>query len=223
MCRTIAVATTVGPSSGATPWRSRNRRAISPPSTSKQRPFRGIRVRPTSCISDAVHRHRGVERVALPCPDRGAPAIRPDRMASGGSPAATGAPSARPHRTPRPAVRRCRRSSAGNGGADRIGVIVAVGRTGVSSVRDDDRRKHASLVRPAPSRLHLPGHPAERLFDRVIEQARAAEDAGFSLVTVMDHLYQIPGVGPVTEPMLEAGPRCPHWRARPRASGSGRS
>ena len=56
--------------------------------------------------------------------------------------------------------------------------------------------------------LHLPYYtstdaPDERLFDRVVEQARAAEQAGFSLVTVMDHLYQIPGVGPVTDPMLE--------------------
>jgi F420-dependent oxidoreductase-like protein len=57
--------------------------------------------------------------------------------------------------------------------------------------------------------LHLPNYtfpdtPPERLFDRVVEQARAAEAAGFSTVTVMDHLYQIPGVGPVTDPMLEA-------------------
>lgn len=57
--------------------------------------------------------------------------------------------------------------------------------------------------------LHLPSYtfsdtPPERLFDRVAGQARAAEDAGFSLVTVMDHLYQIPGVGQVTDPMLEA-------------------
>ena len=57
--------------------------------------------------------------------------------------------------------------------------------------------------------LHLPNYtfpdtPPERLFDRVIEQARAAEAAGFDLVTVMDHLYQIQGVGPVTDPMLEA-------------------
>jgi F420-dependent oxidoreductase-like protein len=56
--------------------------------------------------------------------------------------------------------------------------------------------------------LHLPSYthadtPPERLFDRVVEQARAAEEAGFSLVTVMDHLYQIPGVGQVDEPMLE--------------------
>lgn len=57
--------------------------------------------------------------------------------------------------------------------------------------------------------LHLPSYtfpdaPPERLFERLVEQARAAEAAGFSLVTVMDHLYQIPGVGPVTDPMLEA-------------------
>ena len=56
--------------------------------------------------------------------------------------------------------------------------------------------------------LHLPSYtfpntPPERLFDRVAEQARAAEAAGFRLVTVMDHLYQIGGVGAETEPMLE--------------------
>jgi F420-dependent oxidoreductase-like protein len=57
--------------------------------------------------------------------------------------------------------------------------------------------------------LHLPNYtfpntPPERLFERTVEQARAAEAAGFSLVTVMDHLYQIGGVGSETEPMLEA-------------------
>lgn len=57
--------------------------------------------------------------------------------------------------------------------------------------------------------LHLPNFtfadsPPEALFDRLVEQVRVAEEAGFSLVTVMDHLYQIPGVGPVTDPMLEA-------------------
>ena len=56
--------------------------------------------------------------------------------------------------------------------------------------------------------LHLPLYtfpdtPPERLFDRVVAQAKAAESAGFNLVTVMDHLYQIGGVGSVTEPMLE--------------------
>lgn len=50
----------------------------------------------------------------------------------------------------------------------------------------------------------FPGVPADRLFDRVVENAQAAEKAGFDLFTVMDHLYQIRGVGPETDPMLEA-------------------
>jgi F420-dependent oxidoreductase-like protein len=52
--------------------------------------------------------------------------------------------------------------------------------------------------------LSFPGVPDDRLFDRVVENAKAAEAAGFDLVTVMDHFYQIRGVGPETEPMLEA-------------------
>jgi F420-dependent oxidoreductase-like protein len=56
--------------------------------------------------------------------------------------------------------------------------------------------------------LHLtsythPDVPPAHLFDRTIEQATAAEAIGFRLVTVMDHVYQIPGVGAVDEPMLE--------------------
>ena len=56
---------------------------------------------------------------------------------------------------------------------------------------------------------HMPnytfaGVPADALFDRVATLARAAEDAGFGLVTVMDHFYQIRGVGPETDPMMEA-------------------
>jgi F420-dependent oxidoreductase-like protein len=56
--------------------------------------------------------------------------------------------------------------------------------------------------------LHLPSYthrttPLAELFDRVVEQATAAEAAGFKLVTVMDHLYQIGGVGEIDEPMLE--------------------
>lgn len=50
----------------------------------------------------------------------------------------------------------------------------------------------------------FPDVPKERLFDRVIQDAKAAEQAGFDLVTVMDHFYQIGGIGPETEPMLEA-------------------
>jgi F420-dependent oxidoreductase-like protein len=56
--------------------------------------------------------------------------------------------------------------------------------------------------------LHLPSYthadtPPAQLFDRVVEQAVAAETAGFRLVTVMDHVYQIHGIGEVDEPMLE--------------------
>ena len=56
--------------------------------------------------------------------------------------------------------------------------------------------------------LHLPNYtfpdrsPAQ-VFDATVEQAKAAEAAGFSLVTVMDHLNQIPGIGQQDEPMLE--------------------
>jgi F420-dependent oxidoreductase-like protein len=53
-----------------------------------------------------------------------------------------------------------------------------------------------------PSYTH-PDTPAEQVFDRVVEQARTAEESGFRQVTVMDHLYQIGGVGSVDEPMLE--------------------
>jgi F420-dependent oxidoreductase-like protein len=56
--------------------------------------------------------------------------------------------------------------------------------------------------------FHMPsytfrGAPDAQLFDRVVELAQAAEDAGFAQVTVMDHLYQIGGVGVEDEPMLE--------------------
>ncbi|MDQ6876644.1 MAG: LLM class F420-dependent oxidoreductase [Candidatus Dormibacteraeota bacterium] len=50
----------------------------------------------------------------------------------------------------------------------------------------------------------FPGIPDDRLFDRVVHNAKAAENAGFDLVTVMDHFYQIRGIGPETEPMMEA-------------------
>ncbi|MGZ6339418.1 MAG: TIGR03560 family F420-dependent LLM class oxidoreductase [Candidatus Limnocylindrales bacterium] len=56
---------------------------------------------------------------------------------------------------------------------------------------------------------HMPNYtfpdlPPERLFERTIELAQAAEAAGFDLVTVMDHFHQIAAVGLETEPMLEA-------------------
>ena len=49
-----------------------------------------------------------------------------------------------------------------------------------------------------------PDTSTAELFDRVVEQVAAAEASGFHLVTVMDHLYQIAGVGAEDEPMLEA-------------------
>lgn len=45
----------------------------------------------------------------------------------------------------------------------------------------------------------------ERLFPQLAANVRAAEQAGFDTVTVMDHFYQIRGVGPESEPMLESG------------------
>lgn len=53
-----------------------------------------------------------------------------------------------------------------------------------------------------PSYTH-PGTTSATLFEKTVAQAKAAEAAGFSLVTVMDHLNQIPGVGVPDEPMLE--------------------
>ncbi len=38
----------------------------------------------------------------------------------------------------------------------------------------------------------------------VVQQAREAEAAGFDTVLVMDHFYQLPGLGAPEEPMLEA-------------------
>ena len=145
---------------GATPWRRRNRRAISPPSYSKQRSFARDPGEP-----DVVHQGRSPQdgadrRRAPPVPRSSRPSSTSGPNAPAGIAAATAAPSPRPPRRPRPPARRSRRSSTGSGArcasAHRsrrpIGRIVSV---------NDDRRKHASLVRPAPSRLHLPGHPGE--------------------------------------------------------------
>jgi len=49
----------------------------------------------------------------------------------------------------------------------------------------------------------FPETPPDRLFERIAANAQAAEAAGFDLVTVMDHFYQIGGVGTEEEPMLE--------------------
>ena len=48
------------------------------------------------------------------------------------------------------------------------------------------------------------GGPTADLFPTVIAQAREAEASGFDAVLVMDHFYQLPGIGGPDEPMLEA-------------------
>jgi F420-dependent oxidoreductase-like protein len=48
------------------------------------------------------------------------------------------------------------------------------------------------------------GTGVEELFPTVIAQAREAEAAGFDSVFVMDHFYQLPGLGTPDQPMLEA-------------------
>ena len=49
-----------------------------------------------------------------------------------------------------------------------------------------------------------PGVAVEQLFPNVIAQAREAEAAGFDTVLVMDHFYQLPGIGAPENAMLEA-------------------
>ncbi len=49
-----------------------------------------------------------------------------------------------------------------------------------------------------------PGGRAQDIAPTVIAQAREAEAAGFDAVFVMDHFYQLPGLGDPSEPMLEA-------------------
>jgi F420-dependent oxidoreductase-like protein len=48
------------------------------------------------------------------------------------------------------------------------------------------------------------GTGVEQLFPTVIAQAQEAEAAGFDSVFVMDHFYQLPGLGTPDQPMLEA-------------------
>jgi len=48
-----------------------------------------------------------------------------------------------------------------------------------------------------------PGEAGNDIFGTVVAQAKAAEDAGFDRVFVMDHFYQLPGIGAPDEPMFE--------------------
>ncbi|GAA2911000.1 putative luciferase-like oxidoreductase [Actinoplanes cyaneus] len=49
-----------------------------------------------------------------------------------------------------------------------------------------------------------PGVPNDQLFDTVAAQAKEAEAAGFDTVLVMDHFYQLPGIGAPEDNMLES-------------------
>ena len=48
------------------------------------------------------------------------------------------------------------------------------------------------------------GTGVDELFPTVIAQAREADEAGFDSIFVMDHFYQLPGLGTPDQPMLEA-------------------
>jgi F420-dependent oxidoreductase-like protein len=48
-----------------------------------------------------------------------------------------------------------------------------------------------------------PDSRPDEIFEKVIAQAKAAEAAGYDRVMVMDHFYQLPGIGAPEEPMLE--------------------
>jgi F420-dependent oxidoreductase-like protein len=49
----------------------------------------------------------------------------------------------------------------------------------------------------------FPGVTNDKLFDHVAMLANTAERGGFDSVWVMDHFYQLPNIGPRTDPMLE--------------------
>ena len=48
------------------------------------------------------------------------------------------------------------------------------------------------------------GTGVDQLFPTVTAQAKEADEAGFDSVFLMDHFYQLPGIGTYDEPMLEA-------------------
>ena len=51
--------------------------------------------------------------------------------------------------------------------------------------------------------FNYPGATPGNLFDNVAAQAQAAEASGFDTVLVMDHFYQLPGLGQPDDYMLE--------------------
>jgi F420-dependent oxidoreductase-like protein len=74
----------------------------------------------------------------------------------------------------------------------------------------DDRAAYHRTTMRAPLQLDLhipnfnwPDTPPEASFDKLAEIATTAEQSGFSSLSLMDHLHQIPGVGPRTNWMFE--------------------
>jgi hypothetical protein len=66
--------------------------------------------------------------------------------------------------------------------------------------------------------FNFPDVPPERLFEHLADMAKTAEDNGFGSVSVMDHLHQIPPMGPQELNMLEGNMALPGSRpglARP--------
>ena len=51
--------------------------------------------------------------------------------------------------------------------------------------------------------FNYPDVPPERLFEHLAEMAKTAEENGFGSVSVLDHLHQIPPMGPQELNMLE--------------------
>ena len=51
--------------------------------------------------------------------------------------------------------------------------------------------------------FNFPGTGPDEVFEHLVQIATTAEDSGFSSISVMDHLHQIPPVGPETNWMFE--------------------
>jgi F420-dependent oxidoreductase-like protein len=51
--------------------------------------------------------------------------------------------------------------------------------------------------------FNYPGVGPDQVFDKIVEIAQTAEGSGFSSVSLMDHLHQIPPVGPAQNYMFE--------------------
>ncbi len=64
-------------------------------------------------------------------------------------------------------------------------------------------RINTRLGLQVPSFTYPDGDPAT-IFETTVAQAQAAERAGYDSFWVMDHFYQLPGLGTPDEPMLEA-------------------